>query len=432
MPRQAQRIPKSILIKMRGWLELKYTARKVVYEARELDDIWRGVFKPVWMVGGSSQVREYLADLGVVVDKVHGKPIYILNYLSDCSLSMRSDTSWEAAYNNSEKDRQQVEGEKAVALLKISDLNSELQNIRRFSDSYHLQTEVKEVRAKLEVALGRVKELEGFEKQPQMGEYIPPEDYSKIKASLQSGFNVFLRGPTGCGKTLLSRILAKDMGVQFWSANFNGETTYESFVGMMNVRGGSTVWTPGALHAWFSSEAGGLFLADEVDFMPPAIASILHPVLETPRRLTISEYSDKAVSPGNLKKSYFIAAANTFGRGDDTGLYVGTSGQNAAYLRRYGAVYKMDYSLQEVDILASLGVEKKWAEELREFAKEIRKGEMVHVTFCTQTLKDVARLSLFMDREAAFQVGFINRLQDDEVVEVKAHHTYKRLQRYFN
>lgn len=293
MPRQAQRIPKSILIKMRGWLELKYTARKVVYEARELDDIWRGVFKPVWMVGGSSQVREYLADLGVVVDKVHGKPIYILNYLSDCSLSMRSDTSWEAAYNNSEKDRQQVEGEKAVALLKISDLNSELQNIRRFSDSYHLQTEVKEVRAKLEVALGRVKELEGFERQPQMGEYIPPEDYSKIKASLQSGFNVFLRGPTGCGKTLLSRILAKDMGVQFWSANFNGETTYESFVGMMNVRGGSTVWTPGALHAWFSSEAGGLFLADEVDFMPPAIASILHPVLETPRRLTISEYSDK-------------------------------------------------------------------------------------------------------------------------------------------
>jgi len=423
-------IPTRVFSQFRDLLETNYSGTHSIITEKTLANLWEGNFKPQWL-RTSKQITNLMEDMGVSASRSSKGELWVITYLPGCILTLQDDGRYQPLYEQSQQAVFQAENEVFALQMKQTELERKIVDLSNTTEMGSLKAQLAEAVKNLTLSEMRLKEMEGGGELPDFPDYVPPKCYLQVRRSLEAGLNVFLRGPTGCGKTTLCKHLAQGLGVPFWFNNFNGETTYESFVGTMTLKDGETKWQRGTLHEWFESPKGGLYLADEVDFMPPFIASALHPVLERPRRMTISQYQADPFSPALPDKAFFVAAANTFGRGDDSGLYQGTVRQNAAYLRRFGAVFTLDYTEAEEDILVSKGLDRAFASALINFAKVVRKGNLVHTTFCTQTLLDVTALCKIMSRKDALEVGFLNRLAEDEKVCVKKEAYYRNLSRGF-
>ena len=84
----------------------------------------------------------------------------------------------------------------------------------------------------------------------------------EILAAMATGENVYLYGPSGTGKTVLARMVAKALDLDFY---FTGKVDQEhSLMGFVDAKGGY-VETP----FYKSFTKGGLFLLDEIDASIP-------------------------------------------------------------------------------------------------------------------------------------------------------------------
>jgi cobaltochelatase CobS len=93
---------------------------------------------------------------------------------------------------------------------------------------------------------------------------------------------------------------------------------------------------------------GAWLIVDEIDTLRPDLMNLFKPALEDEARLLIPEYGGKIIIAHPDFR--IIATANTFGRGDDTGLYVSTMTQSKADLRRFNCFIKMDYLPEKTEI----------------------------------------------------------------------------------
>jgi MoxR-like ATPase len=187
------------------------------------------------------------------------------------------------------------------------------------------------------------------------GVYLDPIVSKKLQVLLESGLNILLDGPQGCGKTVLARAIARALGMEFVFFNCGAVVEATDFLATIQVRASTTgqpvtdfikteVLTAlerSATHP----EVRTLVFLDEFNRCQESARNALMPALDSTRRLFHPIENRFIEIPDNVQ---FIAAVN---RGRE---FSGTFGIDAAQLDRF-APLQMDYPPpeEEVKLLAA-------------------------------------------------------------------------------
>jgi nitric oxide reductase NorQ protein len=173
-----------------------------------------------------------------------------------------------------------------------------------------------------------------------------------LQAMIESGFNVLLDGPQGCGKTLLSRVIADALGMEY--VFFNCSACYEAtdFMASLTVSATEsghveTVWIPTdilrALEAARGSSRRYLIFLDEFNRCREMARNGIMPALDSTRRLYNPATGSTVFIPENV---LWVAAINNGAE------FTGTTNVDPAQLDRF-SVLKLDYppAAEEIRVL---------------------------------------------------------------------------------
>lgn len=224
----------------------------------------------------------------------------------------------------------------------------------------------------------------------------------KIEVVIARCRNLWLAGPTGCGKSEgLIRIM-ESKSITPCRINFNGESSVDDLLGHYVLREGKTEWIEGAMTR--AMKTGVPLLCEEIDAAPAEANMVLLRVLEQRPDKPRSFYNARNGEEVTAVKGFCVlATANTAGGGDSTGLYTGTQPQNLALRNRF-LYERMDYlpEAQEIHLLRKRsGLTEKLARGLVQFASSARmalKNGEIFTAVSTRSLLEFA--SFFNDLKA--------------------------------
>lgn len=246
--------------------------------------------------------------------------------------------------------------------------------------------------------------------------YFMPPVAKDMEIAIDAGKNIFAVGPAGSGKSSLFVRIFKDRGISAMVVSFHGEVSVFDLVGGKDLVNGNTVWVDGILP--ICMRKGIPLIIDEADATPPDVQFVLHPVLMgQPLLLTRNGAEYVNPEPGFL----ICASGNTVGRGDDSGLYVGTNVLNEAYLDRYGMVFDHWYMPPEEEVrvlVKKTGEHKRVAEKMVKVAASARQAmlaDKLSSTFSTRKMLDWCDLHVRgMDLGKAFLYSCVGKVSPED------------------
>jgi MoxR-like ATPase len=175
------------------------------------------------------------------------------------------------------------------------------------------------------------------------GVYLDPIVAKKLQVLLESGLNILLDGPQGCGKTVLARSIAQSMGLQFVFFNCGAVVEATDFLATIQVRASSSgapvtdfVKTEVLIaleQACENTHKHYLIFLDEFNRCQESARNALMPALDSTRKIFHPIENTFLQIPDNVQ---FVAAVN---RGNE---FSATFGIDAAQLDRF-APLQMDY-----------------------------------------------------------------------------------------
>lgn len=240
------------------------------------------------------------------------------------------------------------------------------------------------------------------------------DNLKNILMALELNIPIYAWGHMGTGKTTSILQVCARTGRPCIRVQHTLNTEEAHIIGQRVARGHETPfeWGPLPLAMMY----GWVYIADEYDFGLPSILSVYQPVLEG-HALVVKEAdaAQRVIRPHPLFR--FVATGNTNGGGDETGLYQGTSPQNAANYDRFGMVLKFNYMdpAKEAEIVAThSGVGVADAKKLVSFASMIREAydtEKMSTTISPRSLINAAKIGLRRaDWRSGLALAFINKL----------------------
>ena len=160
------------------------------------------------------------------------------------------------------------------------------------------------------------------------------------QGALLTGRPVFLRGPTGCGKSALARTVALLWNLPVVEFSFTGETSKADLTASRRLRRGATEWT---IQAFLEAAEQGLFvIINEYNLAYPDVHSIVNGLFDKGGRLMLPDGRTVRAHPD------FRLVATGFPEGP------GVKPLNEGVENRFGAVIRMDYPPKDEE-LAVLG-----------------------------------------------------------------------------
>jgi len=175
------------------------------------------------------------------------------------------------------------------------------------------------------------------------GIWLDPIVSKRLQILLESGLNILLDGPQGCGKTVIARAIATALGMDFVFFNCSAVVEATDFLATVQVRASSTgapvtdfVKTDfllGLERAAADPRRRVLVFLDEFNRCHEMARNVLMPALDATRRVYNPVDNTFLPIPQNVQ---FIAAVN---RGTE---FSGTFGIDAAQLDRFAPV-QMSY-----------------------------------------------------------------------------------------
>jgi MoxR-like ATPase len=182
------------------------------------------------------------------------------------------------------------------------------------------------------------------------GVWVDPIVSRKLQVLLESGLNILLDGPQGCGKTVLAKTIARTLGMEFVFFNCGAVIDPGDFLATVQLRAGpggapvtdflKTEFLTALEQAGTEPAKRWLVFLDELNRCPESARNVLMPALDSTRRV-YHPIENRFVSiPDNVQ---FVAAVNRGGE------FTGTFGIDAAQLDRF-APLAMDYLPPEEEI----------------------------------------------------------------------------------
>lgn len=175
------------------------------------------------------------------------------------------------------------------------------------------------------------------------GVYLDPMVSRKLQVLLESGLNILLDGPQGCGKTVLARTIARSLGMEFIFFNCGAVVEPTDFLATIQVRASpsgapvtdflKTDFLEALEQAKEHPELRYLVFLDEFNRCQESARNALMPALDSTRRIFHPIKNQFFSIPDNVQ---FIAAVN---RGRE---FSATFGIDAAQLDRF-APLQMTY-----------------------------------------------------------------------------------------
>ena len=149
------------------------------------------------------------------------------------------------------------------------------------------------------------------------------------QGALVAGRPVFLRGPTGCGKSAMARTLAHLWNLPAVEFSLTGETSKTDLTAARRLTGGATSWS---IQGFLEAASDGLFvIVNEYNLAYPDVHSIINGLFDKGGRLLLP---DGRVVHAHLD---FRLVATGFAEGP------GVKPLNEAVENRFGAVIRMNY-----------------------------------------------------------------------------------------
>ena len=249
--------------------------------------------------------------------------------------------------------------------------------------------------------------------------FVPFGSFPDMVSILKSDmfYPVFVTGLSGNGKTLMIDQACAKAGRALYRVNITIETDEDDLLGGFRLVDGETVWFDGPVVE--AMRTGSVLLLDEVDLASTKIMC-LQPILEGKGVFLkkINEYVE--CQPGfNI-----VATANTKGKGDDTGNFVGAGVLNEAFLERFPITVEQDYPATAVEkkilgkVFDKLSIsDNEFIEKLVNWADIIRKTYMegaIDELITTRRLVHISNAyAIFnMDRMKAITMC-VNRFDDE-------------------
>lgn len=222
--------------------------------------------------------------------------------------------------------------------------------------------------------------------------WLDPLVSKKLQVLLQSGLNILLDGPQGCGKTVLARAIAQSLGLEFVFFNCGAVIDASDFFATIQVRASAsgapvtdfvkTEVLEAIEGAAAHPEQRYLVFLDELNRCQESARNALMPALDSTRRVFHPIENRFVPIPDNVQ---FIAAVN---RGRE---FSGTFSIDAAQLDRF-APLQMDYPPpeEEVKILQNRhpDVSTKLIEHVVSVANAIRKAPDISGTLSVRATEE--------------------------------------------
>lgn len=172
---------------------------------------------------------------------------------------------------------------------------------------------------------------------------------------------VFVTGLSGNGKTTMIEQACAAAKRECYRVNITQETDEDDLIGGFRLLDGQTVFVYGPVVE--AMKNGAVLLLDEIDLASSKIMC-LQPVLEG--KGVFVKKTGEWITPA--KGFTVIATANTKGKGDEDGRFVGTNVLNEAFLDRFDWTMEQDYASRATETKILLKKMEKYGKTDADFA----------------------------------------------------------------
>jgi len=174
--------------------------------------------------------------------------------------------------------------------------------------------------------------------------FVPFGNFSDVESIIKSNmfYPVFVTGLSGNGKTFMIEQACAKAKRELFRVNITIETDEDDLLGGFRLVNGETVWFDGPVVE--AMRKGAVLLLDEVDLASTKIMC-LQPVLEG-KGVFLKKINEWVECAEGFN---IVATANTKGKGDDTGNFIGAGVLNEAFLERFPITVEQEYPSNAVE-----------------------------------------------------------------------------------
>ena len=249
--------------------------------------------------------------------------------------------------------------------------------------------------------------------------FVPFGNFSDVYSILKSNmfYPIYVTGLSGNGKTFMIEQAAAKAGREMFRVNITVETDEDDLLGGFRLVDGETVWFDGPVIE--AMRKGAILLLDEVDLASTKIMC-LQPVLEG-KGVFLKKINEFVTCADGFN---IVATANTKGKGDETGNFIGAGVMNEAFLERFPITVEQEYPNNTVEkkilekVFDKLNIsDSEFVEKLVNWADIIRKTYLegaIDELITTRRLVHISNAyAIFnMDRMKAISMC-VNRFDDE-------------------
>lgn len=241
--------------------------------------------------------------------------------------------------------------------------------------------------------------------------FVPFGAYSDVEDIIKSRmfYPTYITGLSGNGKSsLVEQICAKHKR-EMIRVNLNALSDEEQLVGTKTLKDGNVEVVEGPV--LIAMRRGAILLIDEIDAGSANSLLCLQSILEG--KPYYFKLKNEVIIP--TKGFNIIATANTKGKGNDNGQYIGTNILNEAFLERFGVTFEQEYPSAKIELKIILNLMKKlecldesFASCLSKWADAIRRtyeaGGVDEIMSTRRIIHIVTAFSVFKNKKKSIEL----------------------------